>query len=319
MRCPVGELQRLGVVMLRAYRQDNLRADTLETIERINKVLEDAQRDNVSMSLRQVYYKFVKNNWVANDDREYKKLGKALDSGRMNGLIPWDAIVDMNRQLYGTNTQAAPEVLLEGLDSKFHLDLWADQQWRPEVHVEKLGLLNVIGSICSQLRVDYYACKGYDSQTMSWRTGRRMARYISKGQRPIIFHIGDHDPSGLDMTRDIRERIETFAGVEVMVVRLALNMEQVEELGPSNCPPNPAKLTDSRAEGYIEQYGRSSWEVDALEPTYIRNLIETNVSRLRDEGAWSAALAREVAGKEWLRTVQSPTNREINDEDERDY
>ena len=300
----------------RAYKHDNLRQDTLDTIARINHVLALAADDGVDMSLRQVYYKFVKNNWLPNSDREYKRLGKALDSGRLNGLVPWDAIVDMNRSLYGTNTQAAPEVLLEGLDRKFHLDLWADQQWRPEVHVEKLGLLNVIGGICSKLRVDYYACKGYDSQTMSWRTGRRMAEYISRGQRPIIFHIGDHDPSGLDMTRDIRERIEMFAGAPVMVVRLALNMEQVEELGPSQCPPNPAKLTDSRADDYIAEHGTSSWEVDALEPSYIRQLIDTNVSRLRDEATWDLALAREVAGREWLRTIQSPTTREINEEDD---
>lgn len=295
----------------RAYRQDNLRAKTLQTIELINQVLEEAKRDNVAMSLRQVYYKFVKNDWIPNSDREYKKLGDALDAGRMNGLISWTAIVDMNRSLYGTNTQDAPEQLLEGLDNKFHLDLWADQQWRPEVWVEKLGMLNVIGSICSKLRVDYYACKGYDSQTMSWQAGRRMARYIAKGQRPIIFHMGDHDPSGLDMTRDNRERLELFCGVPVTVVRLALNMDQIEELSP---PPNPAKLSDSRAAAYIEEHGDNSWEIDALEPTYIRRLIQENVERLRDEDRWSDALAREVAGKEWLRTIQRPGS-DLEDEE----
>lgn len=297
---------------LRAYRQDNLSAKTLETIERINQVLEEAARDNVAMSLRQVYYKFVKNDWVPNSDREYKKLGTALDSGRMNGLISWSAIVDMNRSLYGINTQPAPEALLEGLDNRFHLDLWADQPWRPEVWVEKLGMLNVIGDICSKLRVDYYACKGYDSQTMSWQAGRRMAGYIRRGQRPIVFHMGDHDPSGLDMTRDNRERLELFAGVPVTVIRLALNIDQIDELRP---PPNPAKLTDSRAEAYVAEHGDSSWEIDALEPTYIRNLIRTNVERLRDEALWEQALAREVAGKEWLRTIQRPER----DIDENDY
>lgn len=295
----------------RAYRQDNLRPSTLATIERINEVLADAERDSVRMSLRQIYYKFVKNDWVPNSDREYKKLGDALDAGRMNGLISWTAIVDMNRSLYGTNTQDAPEQLLEGLEDKFHLDLWADQQWRPEVWVEKLGMLNVIGGICSDLRVDYYACKGYDSQTMSWQAGRRMAGYIAKGQRPIIFHMGDHDPSGLDMTRDNRDRLELFAGVPITVVRLALNMDQIEELRP---PPNPAKMSDSRAEAYIAEHGDSSWEIDALEPTYIRNLIKSNVDRLVDEEAWSAALAREVAGKEWLRTIQRP-GRDLGEED----
>lgn len=300
--------------MLRSYRQDNLSASTLATIERINEVLTDAARDNVRMTLRQVYYKFVKNNWVPNHDREYKKLGTALDSGRMNGLISWTAIEDMNRSLYGTNTQAAPEALLEGLDNKFHLDLWADQQWRPEVWVEKLGMLNVVSDICRQLRVDFFACKGYNSQTEAWKAGQRMAGYIHKGQRPIVFHLGDHDPSGLDMTRDNRDRLEIFAGVPITVVRLALNRDQIEDLGPSRCPPNPAKLTDSRSDGYIAEHGYSSWEVDALEPTFIRQLIDSNVSRLRDEALWGEALAREVAGKEWLRTISRPA-REEDDND----
>lgn len=297
----------------RAYRNDNLRQSTLETIERINAVLEEAAADNVVMSLRQVYYKFVKNDWCPNSDREYKRLGDALDAGRMNGLVSWTAIVDMNRSLYGVETQDAPEQLLEGLDKRFHLDLWADQQWRPEVWVEKLGMLNVIGDICQKLRVDYYACKGYDSQTMSWQAGRRMARYISKGQRPIIFHLGDHDPSGLDMTRDNRERLEMFTGVPVQVVRLALNRDQIEALGDA-LPPNPAKMSDSRAEAYISEHGYSSWEVDALEPTFIRDLIKENVERLRDEVEWERALAREVAGKDWLRSIGHP-EREEDEED----
>lgn len=304
---------------LRAYRADRIRQSTMDVIERINEVLADAERDNVQMTLRQVYYKFVKNGWCPNSDREYKKLGTALDTGRMNGLISWTAIEDMNRSLYGKRTVAAPEAMLEGLDEKFHLDLWAEQQWRPEVWVEKLGMLNVISDICDQLRVDFFACKGYNSQTEAWKAGRRMARYIAKGQRPIVFHLGDHDPSGLDMTRDNRERLELFAGVPVTVVRLALNMDQIEELGPERCPPNPTKLTDSRAGdeftpgSYVYEHGHSSWEVDALEPTYIRDLIDQNVSRLRDEELWERALAREVAGKDWLRTISRP---ERDDEEE---
>lgn len=306
-----------------SYARDNIRASTMETIERINSVLEAAKADNVSMSLRQVYYKFVKNNWCANDDHEYKKIGTALDTGRMNGLISWTAIVDMNRALYGTNTQEAPEQLLEGLDHRFHLDLWADQQWRPEVWVEKLGMLNVIGDICSDLRVDYFACKGYNSQTEAWKAGQRMARYVRKGQRPIVFYAGDYDPSGLDMIRDVRDRLATFTGVQVTVVPIALTLSQIEELGPEKCPPNPAKTTDSRSDGYVDMmeglgYDRDnipSWEVDALEPTHLRDLIQMNIDRLRDEERWSAALAREVAGKDWLHSISRPARDEDEGED----
>ena len=149
-----------------------------------------------------------------------------------------------------------------------------------------------------------------------------MARYIRKGQRPIVFYAGDYDPSGLDMVRDVRERLETFAGVPITVIPLALTMDQIEELGEEKCPPNPAKMTDSRSEGYVDMmiglgYDEDnipSWEVDALEPTYLRDLIKSNVDRLRDEDLWQAALAREVAGKDWLRSIQRP-ERDLEEDD----
>lgn len=72
--------------------------------------------------------------------------------------------------------------------------------------------------------------------------------------------------------------------------RLALNMDQIEELNP---PPNPAKVTDSRANKYIEEYGESCWELDALEPAYIDNLIRTAVAKYRDDDLYAAKKGEE--------------------------
>jgi hypothetical protein len=140
--------------------------------------------------------------------------------------------------------------------------------------------------------VDYFACRGYNSQSEQWRAGQRLARYVQKGQRPIIFHLGDHDPSGIDMTRDNTERLGLFAGTPVMVVRLALNMDQVRHYNP---PPNPAKLSDSRARDYVSKFGDESWELDALDPRVIQRLIRENVERIRNESIWQEALADEAA------------------------
>jgi len=121
-----------------------------------------------------------------------------------------------------------------------------------------------------------------------------------------VFHLGDHDPSGLDMTRDNRERLALFAGVPVYVQRLALNLDQIDRYDP---PPNYAKTTDSRIEDYkamMDAAGRDhteSWELDALDPRTIRNLIKDAVGRLRDEAKWEARLAQEVADREALEDV----------------
>lgn len=105
-----------------------------------------------------------------------------------------------------------------------------------------------------------------------------------------IFYLGDHDPSGIDMTRDIRERLEMFSGVRNTVERLALNWEQVEMWQP---PENPAKETDARYKGYVEEFGESSWELDAIEPRTLAKLVREAVLELVDDDLWDEAVERE--------------------------
>lgn len=113
--------------------------------------------------------------------------------------------------------------------------------------------------------------------------------YYKDGQIPVVIHLGDHDPSGIDMTRDIGDRLDLFTGSAV-VKRIALNMDQIELYNP---PPNPAKVTDSRATSYIRRFGHSSWELDALEPAVIAAAIESTVLSYRDDARWDAAVRLE--------------------------
>lgn len=194
----------------------------------------------------------------------------------------------------GLSTFSGPDAAIKSVLDSYRLDLWEDQPFRPEVWVEKAALEGVIAGICNKLRVDFFACRGYNSQSEQWRAGRRLAGYIAQGQRPIMFHLGDHDPSGIDMTRDNQERLSLFAGTQIQVVRLALNMPQIELYRP---PPNPAKITDSRFGDYRRKFGEESWELDALSPSVIHELIEEAVLRLRDNKLWDAALKQEVEDK----------------------
>ena len=114
------------------------------------------------------------------------------------------------------------------------------------------------------------ACKGYLSASEAWRAGLRFQRAIDRGKRPVLLHLGDHDPSGIDMTRDNGDRLGEFVLQGVEVRRIALNMDQVQEHNP---PPNPAKEDDSRFRGYRELYGEESWELDALRQNTIGDII----------------------------------------------
>jgi hypothetical protein len=138
-----------------------------------------------------------------------------------------------------------------------------------------------------------------------WTASQRIGRRIESGQEVVIFHPGDHDPSGIDMTRDIEQRIGDFlwgdGGEErferFRIERLALNWEQIEQYGP---PPNPAKITDSRSDRYIERFGHESWELDALEPSVITELVSDAVMGIRDLEAWAEIEREEERQRETL-------------------
>lgn len=276
----------------RCYRAKKFSKDHLHVIEAANHIITEYEQKGFSLTLRQIYYQFVARGWMPNKQSEYDRLGNIISDGRLAGLVSWTAIEDRNRNLMGTKTFDSPKKALKDQRDRYKIDKWADQPWRPEVWVEKAALEGVVGSMCEKLQVDFFACRGYNSQSEQWRAGQRFARYIQKGQRPIVFHLGDHDPSGLDMTRDNRDRLSMFAGTPIMVQRLALNMPQIEQYDP---PPNPAKSTDSRHAAYQVEFGDSSWELDALDPTVIHELIETAVRQVRDEKKWDQMLTREVA------------------------
>lgn len=129
----------------------------------------------------------------------------------------------------------------------------------------------------------------------------RLIEYCEEGHDPVILHLGDHDPSGIDMTRDIRDRLTLFMRSHGQfppeVNRIALTMAQIQQYSP---PPNPTKLTDSRAKDYLVMYGSDSWELDALDPVMMADLIRDEVEALRDDVLWQQRVDEEEEGRDLL-------------------
>jgi hypothetical protein len=282
------------------YEEKRFSPRVMRTIEQANAIIEEYNAEGLTLTLRQLYYQFVSRDLIPNRQDQYRRLSRVISDGRLAGLIDWFAIVDRTRNLMALRHYADPGEAINFMLRSFILDRREAQPFRPEVWIEKEALVGVISQICNQLDVPYFACKGYTSQSEMWGAGQRFNRYLDRGQRPVIIHLGDHDPSGIDMTRDIVDRQGMFADDAIIVERIALNMDQVEQYNP---PPNPAKLTDSRSTDYISEYGRSSWELDALEPRVIRQLIETTVARYTDYELMEATLERERRYRNVLRRV----------------
>ena len=287
----------------------------LNTVVLANKIIGEYKRQGLDLTLRQLYYQFVSRGHCANSDREYKRLSKMVDRGRLAGLIDWDAIEDRLRETQTNSHWKKPSEIVWLAQRIWRIDLWARQPKRVEVWIEKDALLGVIEGVCTDHDVPYLACRGYNSQSAMWRSAVKFASYAKKGQRTTILYLGDHDPSGLDMTRDIYERINLLSfNANVKVDRLALNMNQIRQYNP---PPNPAKMKDARAQKYVITYGHSSWELDALDPKVIIKLVKDAILRNRDDKIWKEDVKRQEEGREKLEDVA--TNFEMEEDDSGEY
>lgn len=275
----------------------NFQAPTLEIIEHARKITEDYKARGFTLTLRQLFYQFVARDLLPNKQAQYKRLGSIVDDARQAGLLDWSTIEDRTRNVERPNVWTSPEAIIRAVAEQYQEDPWCGQKYRPEVWIEKDALVGVVEPVCERFKVPYFACRGYTSQSEAYAAGKRFQAYRRQGFTPIVLHLGDHDPSGLHMTVDNGNRLALFAGGHVEVRRLALNMDQIEQYDP---PPNPAKETDSRFEGYAAEHGDSSWELDALDPDVIDQLIEEALRELIDQDAWDEAEAREERNKEGL-------------------
>lgn len=265
-----------------AYIEKKFAPSSQTIIDQANVIIEEYQEAGFSLTLRQIYYQFVSRGYIENTIQSYKRLGSIINDARLSGDIDWLAIEDRTRNIRVANYFSSPQSLLYSAKRSYAIDMWANQDYRLECWIEKDALVGCVENICSKLQVPYMACRGYTSQSEQWRSAQRIQKYCEEGKVPMILYLGDHDPSGIDMTRDHRDRLNIFDAI-TQVKRLALNYEQVLEFNP---PPNPTKLTDSRATAYIEQFGLECWELDALGPQQISDLVENAIREHIDEDAW---------------------------------
>lgn len=276
----------------------------------IETIMTDYSNLGYDLTLRQLYYRIVgldlfpedrRWRWVEeirkwerdlngtkNADPNYKWLGDIVGKGRMAGMLDWEIIVDRHRKTKKNPTWSNPKALLKSAANIFLIDKWENQPVHFEVMVEKDALSGVLAPVCDELDVHFTANKGYSSLSNLYEMGSRLKE---SHKDIILLYFGDHDPSGMDMDRDIFKRLGTFSGVDFEFERMALTMPQIEEHNP---PPNPTKMTDSRAQGYIKQYGEDSWELDALEPDILAALLKDAIVKYQDSDLWEAAKKREA-------------------------
>jgi hypothetical protein len=280
------------------FRTTNFRPESLERIEAINGIL--AEYDGQRLTARQVYYRLVAAGTIPNTPTSYKNLTGLLADARYAGLVDWDLIEDRGREPSTPGEWHSINALVDAAVEAFRFPRWDDQDSYVELWVEKQALAGVLSPIARRHHVTLMVNKGYSSASAMKESAERM---IAVGDKPcVVLYLGDHDPSGEDMVRDVRDRLIEFGVPDLEVRKLALTMAQIRKFNP---PPNPAKITDSRAAAYIAEHGHSSWELDALPPAELNRLVDRAIGGIVDEERMAATIAREEVERSRVRKAIS--------------
>jgi len=282
------------------YRERNFKPDSLVLIVRINAIIAKYRAQNLRLTLRQAYYQLVSANVISNTEKSYKNLGSLISDGRLAGLIDWDAIEDRVRRPKVQSDWESVADLVDSAVAAYRLPRWEGQRYYAELWVEKDALAGVLEPMAREFHVTMMVNRGYSSQSAMYEAGRRFRDAEREGKELVLFYLGDHDPSGEDMVRDVRDRLSMFEVRDLDVQKLALTMTQIEEYDP---PPNPAKMSDSRAAKYVAEHGASSWEVDALPPDVLQQIIRDSFENIIDHDLVDEIKEREESDKKRLRTA----------------
>jgi hypothetical protein len=279
--------------MKEKFKDINFRNDSLLLINDCNDVVESYLGQGLRLTLRQLYYQLVTKNIIRNEERSYKNLSNLVSDARLAGMIDWDAIEDRIRVPVKPPQFKDLHELVDAALYSYRLDRWNGQDNYVELWVEKDALAGVLRPLANQYHVTMMVNRGYSSQSAMYESFNRFLNEADKGKKLILLYLGDFDPSGEDMVRDIGDRMEMF-GVSVNVQKIALTLDQVHYYNP---PPNPAKHSDPRSRDFISKYGASSWEVDAINPSELRNIIMRSIEANLDMDGMRIVVEKENEDK----------------------
>lgn len=348
-------------------------ADKYKLCQNIISIIQDYLSKGYRLTLRQLYYQLVSKDLIPNHDKLYKKMSALLDDLRYSGLVDWNAIEDRGRIPYLPYSVNGVKDAIEDAALTYRIDRQQGQSQVVEVWTEKDAISGILKRITQKYHVRLVVNKGYSSSTAMHRAYLRFAEQINEGNKVTVLYFGDHDPSGLDMIRDIRERINFFLSkgdmlnsdlvdqhieeeyedhdkVDLMylnddsegeklqdlfngesqpafwkafdshkqsiyvkdtvpfeVIPIGLTMEQINEFNP---PPNPAKISDPRAKWYIKQYGNTSWEVDAIEPEDMEEIVEQAIKAKINFDKYEEVVEQETLDKIRLNKIAKKINKE---------
>lgn len=267
------------------------------------------------LTLRQIFYRLVANFDYPNKNSAYCQLSKQLVQARKDGYVDENMIEDRSREFLGGDygSDNVGEFLIKQVNDFlsspkcYSRNKWNDQPEFVVVCVEKDALSRVLSNVADRFNVVTLVSRGYASYTYI----KQAIEMFPVDKCTIVLHFADHDPSGLDMTRDLQKRLDNYSIDSlkmIQVERVALSYDQVVGY---NLSPNPTKLADPRSEEYVAEFGNQCWELDAIEPNDLQRIVKKAITKHIDEKAWNQTVEEQEQEREQLQIQFSAMEEQI--------
>lgn len=307
--------------MKELFKEISFRSESKKMIDLCNEIIDEYLAQGLRLTLRQLYYQFISRDifpddrkwawsgskWIRdpngtkNAEPNYKWMGNVLSDGRLAGEIDWDAIEDRVRVPVIPSEWRDLASLVDSALYSYRLPRWENQIYYVELWVEKDALAGVLRPLASQYHIPLMVNRGYSSQSAMYEASKRFIDLPDGKTTRLILYLGDFDPSGEDMVRDINDRMETFGcDWQFQIKKIALTLDQVKKYNP---PPNPTKHKDPRSANFIAKYGASSWEVDAINPAELQKIVTREIKFCIDGNEMLKVIHREDSDKKLLRAA----------------
>jgi len=270
---------------------------TAECLEVAKRAYE--QEGGIAMTVRHYYYKLQSGAIRLTDKpnsgkNAYNFVSRLLTNARVDDKFPWEAVADPNRRMlqeFAYNSFAQFRRVKES--AWCPVDIWRGQPVRLELWVEKDAMADFVYGVVKPYRIPVVVCKGFTSATVVKKAAQRMG----SGRGWVILYAGDFDPSGIDIERNVRDKLRSH-GCRPEITRVALTLEDTLAL-PSEAALN-LKKGDSRYKQFVALYGedQKGYELDAMPASQLRRKIEEAVASYMDFEAFNEAIALERAVRE---------------------
>ena len=192
--------------MKEQFKKLRLYPENVQRLQQINQIIGEYQRQGYRLTLRQLYYQLVSRDIIPNKLPEYAKLSNILKEGRLAGIVDWNAIEDRLRVIDIPTRWDSPSQIVQACVRSYRRDRQEKQPNYIEVWVEKDALSEVLSRATQPFGVPIMVNRGYSSASAMYDAYQRFSRALSRGRRVTLLYLGDYDPSGVDMIRDVYER-----------------------------------------------------------------------------------------------------------------